>query len=431
MSQTEPFWWDDAGAPTSPEAQALPEEVDVLVIGAGLTGLSAARTLARAGKSVLALDAKAPGIGGSSCNGGMIGGGHLLSLDELGDKYGQEMALTLIREAQLHSTAFAKELIAEEDISCDLAVNGRFRGLWSRSEHAEAGRELDRLKKHLPVDAEMVPPGGQVDHIATDLYTGGIVYPQHGGLNPAKYVAGLLAAAQKHGAVVQGDTPVQAVSTEGSSSVVETGRGTVRAGAVLAATNGYTPKMLSYAKRRVVPVPSFIVATEPLGEERVRSLIPQGQMITESRDRHCYYRPSPDGTRLVFGGRAAMTGVPDGFARSQLGGLIGEILPELADVELTHSWRGFAGFTFEFLPNIGRYDGVWHAIGYSGNGNTMAPYLGHKVALQILGDPEGETAFSNTEFPARWWHQGYPWFLPFADVLFRMKDVRSRVFRKK
>ncbi len=430
MVKSDPYWWEDAGTPTAPPTQALPAEVDVLIIGAGLTGLSAARTLAKANKSVLVVDSGAPGIGASSVNGGMIGGGHLLSLDEMEDRYGKEMAIDLIRDAQLHSTQFAKELIAVEDIQCDLKVTGRFRGFWSQKEHAAAARHLERLQELMPVDAEMVPRSRQGEDVATELYAGGMIYHQHGGLNPAKFVAGVLGAAQRHGALVQGDTAVVELAPDGPAVRVETERGPVRAGTVLAATNGYTPKALGFAKRRVVPVPSFIVATEPLGEERLRSLIPKGRMITESRDRHCYYRPSPDGQRLILGGRAAMAPVPQSFATAELKRLIRQIFPDLDDFAITHSWRGRAGFTFDFVPNIGRHDGIWHAMGYSGNGNTMAPYLGHKVALQILGDPEGETPFSRTDFPARWWHRGAPWFLPFADALFRMKDVRSHLFRK-
>ena len=420
--KTDPYWWDDAGAPSSPPVQPLPAEVDVLVAGAGLTGLSAARTLARAGKSVLVVDAGAPGIGASSRNGGMIGGGHRLSLDEMDARFGQDTATGLVREAHLDSTAFSMALIEDEGIDCDFSRTGRFRALWADSEYETAARTLDKLKARIPVEAEMVPRARQNEEIGSDLYAGGMVYAAHGSLNPAKYVAGLRAAAERHGALVQGDTPVTSVTRDGAGFRAETPRGAVRAGTVLAATNGYTPALFGHARRRIIPVPSFIIATEPLGANRMKSLIPKGRMIVESRLRHCYYRPSPDGARLVFGGRAAMTQVPEPFARAQLTKLIRQIFPDLGTVAITHSWRGRTGFTFEFLPHIGQYDGIWHAMGYSGSGNAMAPYLGHKAALRILRDPEGETAFSKTEFPGRWWHPGRPWFLPFADLVFRARD---------
>jgi glycine/D-amino acid oxidase-like deaminating enzyme len=430
MPKSEPFWWDDAGAPASPPVQPLPAEVDVLVIGAGLTGLTAALTLAKWGKSVLALDAGAPGIGASSRNGGMIGGGHRLSIDEIEGRFGHDTAVNLLREAHLEATAFARNLIAGEGIDCDYVEYGRFRGLWTKAEYETSAQGLDRLQKLIPVEAEMIPRARQHEEVATDIYAGGVVFPRHGGLNPASYVAGVLDAAIRAGAQVQGDTPVTSLRREGATHLAETPRGVVRAGAVLAATNGYTPGALPAQKRRIVPLTSFLVTTEELGANRVRSLFPNGRMVAESRDRHCYYRPSPDGTRIVFGGRAAMLGVPNWFAEAELRRLLTQIFPQCSDVTFTHSWRGHTGFTFDFLPNVGQVDGVWHAMGYSGSGNAMAPYLGHKAALQIIGDPEGETAFSQTDFPTRWWHRGQPWFLPFADVLFRLKDVQSNLVRR-
>ena len=154
-------------------------------------------------------------------------------------------------------------------------------------------------------------------------------------------------------------------------------------------------------------------------------------MVAESRERHCYYRASPDGTRLVFGGRAALFNAPEAVAQSELRGLMTQIFPQLKGVGFSHSWRGRTGFTFDFLPHVGKENGVWHAMGYSGSGNAMAPYLGHKAALLMSGDRDGETAFSRTGFPKRWWHQGSPWFLPFADLVFRARDVWTNAGRGK
>ncbi len=424
-----PFWWEDAGTPASPAVMPLPATVDVAIIGAGLTGLSAARTLARAGRSVLVLDAGAPGIGASARNGGMLGGGHRLSIAVVEARFGRDTAVGLLHEAHLGSTAFAKGLITGERIDCDYVESGRFRGLWRQSEYESSARDLERLQKLIPLEAEMVPKARQHQEVGSDLYAGGVVFPRHGGLNPAKWVAGVLGAAIRAGALVQGDTPVTALQRDGAGYRLLTPRGSVLAGAVLAATNGYTPALLRGHKRRIIPVPSFIVVTEPLAANRVQRLFPSGRMVVESRDRHCYYRPSPDGKRIVFGGRAALFDVPEAVAQAQMRGLLTQVFPELKDVGFSHSWRGYTGFTFDFLPNIGQIDGIWHAMGYSGSGNAMAPYLGHKVALQMLGDPEGETAFSHTGFPSHWWHRGRAWFLPFVDVLFRLKDVHNN-FRR-
>lgn len=429
MLSTSPFWWEDSGKLELPAENALPAEVDVLVVGAGLTGLSAARTLAKAGKQVLVLDSGIPGSGASSRNGGMIGGGHRLSIKETISRYGLQTAVSVLRESHIDSNDFAKSLMAEEAIDCDYAESGRFRAFWRDVEYNPAARELERLQKLIPVEAEMLPASRQREEVATDVYKGGIVYRDHGGINPAKWVTGIQRAALHCGALVQGNTAVENLRREGNHWLVGSARGNIKSGSVLMATNGYTPSNFSHLVRRLIPVPSYLIATETLGAERVKRLFPNQRMIVETRDRHCYYRPSPDGTRVVFGGRTAMIKVPGAFAEHGLRGLLGGIFPELKDVAFTHSWSGITGMTFDFLPNVGRVGGVWHALGYSGSGNQMAPYLGHKAALQILGDPAGETAFTQTDFPTRWWHRGFPWFLPFADVVYRFKDGLNNLRR--
>ncbi|MEM1275540.1 MAG: FAD-binding oxidoreductase [Pseudomonadota bacterium] len=427
--KSDPYWWEDAGQPTAPPEMPLPAKVDALVIGAGLTGLSAARALAQKGRSVLVLDALAPGQGASSRNGGMIGGGHRLSIDALTAQYGAGTARDLLYEAHCASRAHALDVMQAENIACDYAETGRFRGLWSSEEYEGAARAIDRLKALIPVEAHMVPASEQRAEAGTDLYAGGTVYPLHGGLNPAKWVAGLLAAAQRAGAMVQGHTPVSGVVADGKGHRVQTPRGEIQARDLLLATNGYTGAAFPRARRRIVPIPSFMVASEPLSPNQMAILFPKNRMIAESRERHCYFRPSPDGTRLVFGGRAAMFQAPDALVLGEMKRLIREVFPDLNDLRLTHLWRGKTGFSFSFLPHVGQIEGIWHAMGYSGSGNAMAPWLGHKAGLLIAGDPEGETAFQKTSFPTRFWHQGPPWFLPFADILFRGRDVWNNLRR--
>ena len=222
------------------------------------------------------------------------------------------------------------------------------------------------------------------------------------------------------------------IRRQGTGFRVHTDQGTVQASKVLIATNGYTGKDFPELRRRIIPVPSFIIVTEDLGTDRVRKLIPRSRMIVETRERHCYFRPSPDGSRIVFGGRAALLAkVSTEFATRELKKLMVQVFPELKAVKLTHSWRGFVCFTFDETPHVGQIDGVWHAMGYCGNGNTMAPYLGHKAALLMTGDPDGETAYAETPFPTRVWHRGYPWFMPAAEVIFRLRDYKTNLQRSR
>ncbi|MDG1424329.1 MAG: FAD-dependent oxidoreductase [Paracoccaceae bacterium] len=425
MTKLNPYWWELTKRPAASEQQALPKEVDILIVGAGLTGLSAARTAAKAGQSVLVVDQHSPGFGASSRNGGMLGGGHKLSIAEMTARYGEHIALGLLREAHLDSADFVRKVMTEEAIDCDYDQVGRFRGFWHTHEYETTARELEQLQKLLPIEASLLSQAQQHQAVASDLYRGGVVYHQHAAINPAKWVFGLHRAAVDHGALIQGNTAVLGLQKSPHGYLVNTVRGMVKAGKVLLATNGYTPPQMAALHRRVFPVPSFIITTENLGRERIKQLFPSDMMVVESRARHCYYRPSPDKTRIVFGARAALFDAPEKFAMGQLRKLLGQVFPQLGQIDISHSWRGFTGFSFEFMPHVGQIDGVWHAAGYSGNGNTLAPWLGHKAALQMIGDPAGETAFSHSVLKTRWWYHNRAWFLPFADLAFRGRDFWS------
>ncbi len=424
MLSSNPYWWEEFDA-FDEQPTDFPSECDVVVVGAGLTGCSAALTLAKAGKNVVVFDAERPGYGASTRNGGMIGGGYRLSLAEMTEKYGQETAQSLLQEAFIDSHEFAVSRIKDEGIECDYNQYGRFRGQWNKAEYDATARLLDEWRKMLPVDIDMVPPEKQREEIGSNFYSGGMLLNDHGGLHPGKYLNGMLKVAVKAGAKVYGETPVTAVDRSGTGFVVKTSRGPIRAASVLMATNGYTMRKFAELKRRIIPVSSFLIATEELSPDLVDELMPKRRMCVETRMRHCYFRLSPDSKRIILGGRAAMNKVSAERSAKVLRGLLTEIFPQLKSTKLTHSWNGQTGFTFSFMPQIGQFDGVWHALGFSGSGNAMAPYLGHKAALQIMGDPAGETAFTKTTLETKFWYKKTPWYLPFAHQLYRFKDIQQ------
>jgi len=403
---------------------ALAEEADVAVIGSGFTGLSCALHLAEAGKSVIVIEAEEPGFGASSRNGGMIGAGHRVEFQQAVEQYGEEIAKQLSREGAA-SMELVKDLIAKHGIDCDLQLTGRFRTAWTPKDYEAAGRFVDYMKTQSEVEAYLVPKSEQHKEIATDLYHGGVILPGHGGLNPRKFHLGLMRAAIKAGARVFAKAAVTKVEREGKAFTLSTARGTLTAGEVVVATNGYTPTLFRGLARRLLPIPSFIIATEEIGENRARSLLPGRRMMVETRARHCYYRLSPDGKRVVLGARAALTHISQEKATRTLRGLLTQIFPDLQGTPLTHSWRGHVCFTFSYLPHVGQYEGMHYALGYCGSGVAMAPYLGFKTAMRILGRPEGDTAFAKTKFPGRPYHFGTPWFMPLADIGFWWKDRRD------
>jgi glycine/D-amino acid oxidase-like deaminating enzyme len=414
------YWWDEAPPDRSEPAAPLPQRVDVLVVGAGYAGLGAALTLARAGRSVLVLDAEWPGFGASTRSGGMIGSGHRVGLGDLRRRYGEATALAVLREGH-EALAFTTDLIRREGIACHFAVTGRFRGAWTPAHYEAMARELEEQGRLLGLEAELVPPAEVGREVATERYHGGAVFLRHGAVQPAMLHAGLLARVRELGAVVLGVTPV--IALDGTTAV--TPRGRVLARDVLIATNGYTPSAAGRLRNALLPVPSFLIATAPLGAERVRRLIPGGRMIVETRSAHCYYRASPDGERLILGGRAALHLVSPARAAARLRQLLVGLFPELRDVAITHAWTGNIAMTRTGHPMLGGADGIWHALGCGGSGIAMMPYLGWRAANKILGTAEGRTWLDGLPVEPYAFHPAQMALRPAASWWWRMRDWRE------
>jgi len=417
----DPYWWD--AAPREPPRDvALPAQCDVAIVGAGYAGLSAALTLARAGRSVVVLDADAPGYGASSRSGGMIGHGHRLSYTKLIEKYGAPKAKSLVAEG-MASLQFLKDLIAGEKIDGALQLCGRVRGAWTQADHDAIARDADALRRDLDMPIDVLSKAEIRDEVATDLYQGGLRFRAHGGVHPALLQQGLLARAREAGAAVAGYTAVKALAKDATGFTVATTRGPLKAAEVVVTTNGYTGRATPGLARRLVAIPSFLIATEDLGENRVRELIPNSRMIVETRDKHLYYRPSPDLKRIVIGGRAALHPIALDRAAEWLMKELRDIFPSLAGGAVSHVWTGNVAMTRSDLPGIGRHDGVWYALGCNGSGVALMPYLGHKAALKVLGRDEGRTAFDDIPFSAVPFYNGTAWFRPLMTWWYRARDA--------
>ncbi len=432
MTKFTPYWWEDQ--PQYENSDKPPSIADVVIVGAGYTGLSAALTLSKAGKSVVVLDSEDIGFGASTRNGGMLGSGHKVSTDQAKKKYGEVIAGEIHKEANA-SLAFTTNLITENNIDCEFEKCGRLRTSWLPQDQDAMSANLKKLKVIEPFNSEMVSPARMFESIKTDLYFGGQFYHDHGSVHPRKFHYGLLKLALAAGAKVFGKRTVIKVS---QSSLIEnaldvlTVNSSIQCHQVLMATNGYTrPSLSKQLSRQVLPVPSFVITTAEIGKERVQSLLPGGHCMVETRKRYCYYRPTPCGKRIMLGTRAAMHAITPEEALPTLKKMLIEIFPSLVDVEISHCWTGFTGFSFSKLPNLSNKKEVYSALGYCGNGVAMAPYLGHKAALKMLNPELKVTVFEQTPLETRPYYYGTPWFLPVASAYFRVFDLFDYYRRKK
>lgn len=421
--KTTPFW-HEAAPPEAPSGTRAPETAETVIVGAGFTGLSCAKALAEAGREAVVLEKGPPGAGASSRNGGMIGWGHKASIAKLAKQYGEDGAKAMLTEARV-SLEFTTELIKTLPGDAMHRQTGRFLGSGSPKHYDGLARWAEEEAPALGMEAVVVPKADQKAYIGTDLYCGGVFLPQHGGLHPALFHKALLAGAREAGATVVDHCELTRVTGTEGDWTLHHAHGTTRAKHVVYAGNGYTgggAGPFGAMARRLIPIPSYIIATETLGANRMADLIPGGAMIVETRAQHSYFRPDPWGERILYGGRASLNVLDERVSAQRMRDIMLSVFPDLGDVSLTHSWRGFVAFTFDGIPHIGQVGGVWHACGYNGSGVAMSPYLGWRLAQKILGTDQGTTSFDPAPFTAQPLYGGNPWFLRVVEMWMKAKD---------
>jgi glycine/D-amino acid oxidase-like deaminating enzyme len=420
------LWQEQTPPPPDLRDRELPDAADVVVVGGGYTGVAAARELARERASVVLLEAERLGFGASTRNGGIVHPGYKLSAQALIKRYGEELATDLYGES-LAACALVRQLIADESIDAEWVGAGHLELAYSR-DHAR-GLELERAAvERLGGKAEVVSRADLPAEIGSSAYYGALAVEGGGGLHPARYFAGLVAAAELAGVhLLEGVRARRLRPQADGRTLVETERGGILARNVLVATNGYTDGVVPALRRRIIPIGSYIIATEPLPEELARSLSPRGRVFFDTKNFLYYWRLTAD-RRLAFGGRASFN--PTSVERTApilLHGML-EVYPQLAGVRVEYAWGGNVGFTFDRMPHAGQLAGVTYAMGYCGSGIALATYLGTKVAAWLGGGPA--PALTKLGFPlVPAPYEGRPWFLPLAGEWYRLKDrlaARSR-----
>jgi glycine/D-amino acid oxidase-like deaminating enzyme len=423
-----PWWWEEA----EPAARdtALPGHAAVAIVGGGYAGLSAALTLQRLGHRAVVLDAERIGWGASSRNGGMVSGGLKVAGGALEKAHRPEGARR-IALACAASLPFIEETIAREGIACDYLRCGRYVGAWTPAQYDQMARKVEWVADITGLPAAMVPKARQREFLGSDHYHGGMEAAATGSLHPGKYARGLAEAAERAGALLVDGVRVQKIAAHGSGFRIATDQGALTADAVLVATNGYSLDARGTASpwlaRRLVPLNSYIIATEELPPEVIDRLFPGRRMISDSKRVLNYFRPSPDGKRVLWGGRASFRRATAEQSAPVLHATMAQTFPELRDSRITHAWTGNVAFTFDGLPHIGVQDGIHYAAGCQGSGVAMATWLGHNAALKIAGAANERFALDGLPFPTRPTYTGNPWFLPLVGGWYQLRDRLDRM----
>ena len=391
--------WYEASARTHPTWPALDGDAraDVCVIGGGYTGLSCALHLAERGYRTVLLEARRIGNGASGRNGGQLGSGHRRDQFTLERELGDERARLLWSLAE-EAKALARERVARHGIDCDLKSGIAIAA--HRPRHARAlVHEAEHLRSRYGYDRiDVLDRSALRAEVASDGFHGGLMDRGAGHLHPLDYARGLARAASEAGVDIREGSPVTGL-TPGAPCTVSACPHAVKADAVVLACNGYLDAFDPGCGKRVMPINNFILATEPLGAERARALIPNDVAVVDTRFVVNYFRLSADGRLLFGGGETTSSRLP-----ADPGPLVRRcmlrIFPQLADVRVDHAWGGTLAITRTRMPSIGRLEGgLYYGQGYSGHGVALATLGGALIAEAIAGTLERFDVFARLPQP--------------------------------
>jgi len=426
--QEKNFWATTVGSPALAASPDFPASVDVAVVGGGYCGLSAARTLAKRGVNAAVFEAETFGWGASSRNGGMVLTGMKLPAPTLVKRYGRE-AVRKMYAASLESIDFVEQIVHEENIDCSFSRCGHLEVACKQSHFDGYEESAALIKSEFNHELRIVPKSELRGEIGSDIYFGGMLDETSAGLNPARYVAGLSHAAQRAGACLYDRTRITSVELEKSTGArkfrLQTSKGPVAAREVILASGAYTTEATPALRRKIIPIGSYIIATEILPADLARELSPRNRMIYDSKHFLYYYRLTPD-NRMLFGGRAAFFPETENTVRRSAEilrrGMIG-VYPQLHGVKVDFVWGGTLDFTLDVMPHAGKLDGMYFATGFAGHGVAAATWFGAKLAGLICGDPN-HIPFDGIKFPAAplGLRSSNTWALPLAGAWYKILD---------
>src|SRR5690242_8315544 len=423
------YWLETVTTVAGPFERDLPESTDFAIVGGGFCGLSAALALAKWGVNAVVLEAETLGWGASSRNGGMVLTGMKLPVPALIKRYGRD-AVRKMYAASLETIDCVEQIVRQENIDCNFSRCGHLEVACKQSHFDGYEESAALILREFHHELRVVPKNKLREEIGSDIYFGGMIDETSAGLNPARYVAGLAQAAQRAGSCLHEHTRVEKVETEFQNGarkfVVRTSKGTLTAREVILASGAYTTKATPALQRKIIPIGSYIIATEMLPSDLARELSPRNRMIYDSKHFLYYYRLTPD-NRMLFGGRAAFFPETENTVRQSAKllrrGMI-SVYPQLRDTRVEYVWGGTLDFTLDVMPHTGTIDDMHFAAGFAGHGVAAATWFGAKLAGLICGESDANP-FASIPFPAApiGLRSGNTWALPLAGLWYRILDI--------
>jgi gamma-glutamylputrescine oxidase len=359
-------------------------EADVAVLGAGYSGLSTAIHLAEKGYRVVVVEGAGVGWGASGRNGGQVVNGLNASLDAIRRRFGEQAAAFVGGMVQEGGKTIYR-IIDQYKIDCDLK-RGSIYAAYTPAHMRELEAKKALWKSYGMDDHQLLDKDGIRKLVNTDAFVGGMLDTTGGHLHPLNLVLGEAAALESLGGVIYEQSPVTRVEHEAERPVIHTARGRVTAKVAVLCGNAYLGHVVPKLVSRVMPVSTQMVATEPLGEERARALIPSDMCVEDVRYILDYFRLSAD-HRMIFGGGTVYGGTDPADVRAKIRPNLEKVFPSLKGVKIDYAWSGNFALSFSRVPQMGRIGkNTYFAHGYSGHGVTGSHLFGKILSEVIHGD---------------------------------------------
>lgn len=373
---------------------------DVVVIGGGFTGLSAALACAERGFSVILVEAAHIGFGASGRNGGQLIPGLRSAASELEEEFGSERADVLFDLCWRQNRVKAR--IERHGIDCDLKT-GHLEAAWTPKDFDTIRRETEYLATRFGYKSDVVAKGDMATHIATPLYHGGIHDPQGGHFHPLNYAIGLAYAAEAEGVDIWEGARAYRIEHAAGGTRVLTDRADIGARYVVDATDAWIGQLEPQLGRYTVPIMNYNVATAPL--PNADTLLPSDAAVADSRFVLNYFRLSAD-KRLIFGGGERYSQTPPRDIAAFVRPFMAKVFPQIADARIDYGWGGAVAVTMNRLPHIGRDGNIFYAHGFSGHGALVTTLAGELIAEAMAGTAERFDVLANLPsraFPGGKW----------------------------
>jgi glycine/D-amino acid oxidase-like deaminating enzyme len=417
-------YWLDTAPPFTGAAQGLVAgQADVVVVGGGFTGLSAALTLARRGASVVLLEAGRVAGEASGRNGGQCNTGLAHDYADLATRLGETRARAYY-EAYDAAVDTVERIIAEESIVCDFQRCGKLK-LAAKPEHYEKlVRVHERLRTSVDPGVELVTPDRLHDEIGSSSFYGGLLQRQGAQMHMGRFGVGLAEAAARAGAGVYENAAGTNIEREAGGFRVTSARGAIRATQVFLATGNSSMGPFGWFRRRLVSVGSFIIATAPLAPDLLDQITPTRRNYVTTKNIGNYFRVTPD-NRLLFGGRARFAlSNPKSDTKSGkiLIDTMTRLFPQLEGTAVDYCWGGLVDMTADRLPRAGEHEGMFYSLGYSGHGVQMSVHMGRQMA-DVMAGKKDSNPWGDLEWAAIPGYSGKPWFLPMVGAYYKLQDL--------